>query len=324
MELSPANPSMLDERNSILQADLVVNSGKNQAKIWQVFAARGMGWFAGAVDGDDAAPIEDFSTPPNPNTPKGSLTGRVTDQDSGAAISGAVVAFGGHNSGFAGDYAAITAADGTYTISGIFPGTYPKVFSRGAGFDPVVQTISVASRVNTVNWKLRRDWAASAGGATVTAFTEPDFTPFGCGPAGMIDQSLGSGWGSISPTNPDPGTQPKSVTIQLPVAVNITQLQIDPANTCGDAGSASTGDFKLETSTDGVTFNLAASGHFTPTQRVLNTIPLAAGTGTNVKFVRYTMISTQVTDLGGTCPGAFSGCDFMDSTELTVYGTQAP
>src|SRR6185369_16619024 len=32
MELSPANPSMLDERNSILQADLVVNSGKNQAK----------------------------------------------------------------------------------------------------------------------------------------------------------------------------------------------------------------------------------------------------------------------------------------------------
>jgi hypothetical protein len=324
MELSPANPSMLDERNSILQADLVVNSGKNQAKIWQVFAARGMGWFAGAVDGDDAAPVEDFSTPPNPNTPKGSLTGRVTDQDSGAAISGAVVAFGGHNSGFAGDYAAITAADGTYTISGIFPGTYPKVFSRGAGFDPVVQTISVASRVNTVNWKLRRDWAASAGGATVTAFTEPDFTPFGCGPAGMIDQSLGSGWGSISPTNPDPGTQPKSVTIQLPVAVNITQLQIDPANTCGDAGSASTGDFKLETSTDGVTFNLAASGHFTPTQRVLNTIPLAAGTGTNVKFVRYTMISTQVTDLGGTCPGAFSGCDFMDSTELTVYGTQAP
>ena len=62
MELSPANPSFLDERNSILAADLVVDGGKNQTKIWQVFAARGMGCFAGAVDGDDAAPVEDFST----------------------------------------------------------------------------------------------------------------------------------------------------------------------------------------------------------------------------------------------------------------------
>ena len=51
-------------RNSILQADLVVNGGKNQTKIWQVFAARGMGWFAGSVDGDDTTPVEDFSMPP--------------------------------------------------------------------------------------------------------------------------------------------------------------------------------------------------------------------------------------------------------------------
>jgi hypothetical protein len=324
MELSPANPSMLDERNSILQADLVVNSGKNQNKIWQVFAARGMGWFAGSVDGDDTAPVEDFSMPPAPNTPKGSLTGRVTDRDSGAAVSGAVVAFGGHNSGFAGDYAAITAADGTYTISGIFPGTYPKVFSRGAGFDPVVQTVSIASRTNTLNWQLRRDWAASAGGGSITDFTPPDFTQFGCGPSGLIDQSQGTGWGSISPTNPSPGVQPKSATITLPVRVNIAELQINPANTCGDAGSASTGDFTLETSTDGVTFTLAASGHFTPAQRHLNTVPLNAGTGTNVQFVRFTMVSTQVADLGGTCPGNFSGCSFLDSTEVAVYGTPAP
>ena len=64
MELSPANPSFLDMRNSILQADLVVNGGKKQNKIWQVFAHRGMGWFAGSVDGDDTTPVEDFSMPP--------------------------------------------------------------------------------------------------------------------------------------------------------------------------------------------------------------------------------------------------------------------
>jgi extracellular elastinolytic metalloproteinase len=324
MELSPANPSMLDERNSILAADLVVNNGKNQKKIWQVFAARGMGWFAGAVDGDDSAPAEDFSMPPAPNTPTGSVVGHVTNADTGAGVSGAVVAFGGHNSGFAGSYAALTDATGAYTISGILPGTYPKVFSRGPGYDPVVQTLSVASHATTVNWALRRDWAASAGGATIGAFTPPDYTPFGCGPINLIDQSLGAGWGSDAPTTTTPGeTFPKSTVVNLPVAVNITQLQVDPANTCGDAGSSSTGDFKIETSTDGVTFTVAATGHFTPAQRVLTTVPLAAGTGTGVRAIRYTMISTQVSDLGGTCPGAFTGCDFMDSTELTVYGPPA-
>jgi hypothetical protein len=31
-----------------------------------------------------------------------------------------------------------------------------------------------------------------------------------------------------------------------------------------------------------------------------------------------------VADLGGTCPGPFAGCDFMDSTELEVFGVPAP
>src|SRR5262249_20704487 len=40
MELSPANPSFLDMRNSILMADQVVNAGKANKKIWATFAAR--------------------------------------------------------------------------------------------------------------------------------------------------------------------------------------------------------------------------------------------------------------------------------------------
>jgi extracellular elastinolytic metalloproteinase len=323
MELSPANPSYLDMRNSILAADLVVNDGKLQKRIWQVFAARGMGFFAGAVDGNDAQPVEDFSMPPGANTPRGSLTGKVTDADTGAAVAGAVVAFGGHNSGFAGDYAATTDAAGSYTINGILPGTYPKVFARGAGFDPVVQTVSVGARANTVNWPLRRDWAAAAGGGKITDFTPPDYTPFGCGPGGLIDQSQAAGWGSDAPTNPAPSAQPKFAVIQLPVAVNISELQVNPSSTCGDAGSASTGDYKVETSKDGTTWTLGNAGHFTPNDRKATTVPLAAGSGAGVRFIRYTMISTQVKDLGGTCPGAFDGCNFMDSTEVGVYGKPA-
>ncbi len=143
MELSPANPSFLDMRNSILEADMAVRNGKDQAKIWTVFAARGMGFFAGSVDGDDPAPAEDFSTPPPASTPRGTLTGVVTDQDAGTPVSGAIVTFGGHASGFGGSYAAVTNAAGQYTIAGIIPGTYPKVAARGAGYDPVVQSVSV-------------------------------------------------------------------------------------------------------------------------------------------------------------------------------------
>jgi hypothetical protein len=324
MELSPANPSFLDMRNSILQADLVVNGGKRQNRIWQVFAARGMGWFAGSVDGDDTTPVEDFSMPPAPNTPRGSLTGVVRDSVTNAPVTNAVVAFGGHNSGFAGDYAAVTNASGQYNITGIFPGTYPKVFSRGVGYDPVVQTVSIASRVNTLNWSLRRDWAATAGGASVTDFNGVDFSLFGCGPAAMFDQSQGQGWSTDVEFVATPGEaiQPRFVVVQLPAAVNVAEIFINPSNTCGDAGSASTSRYRLETSTDGTTWS-AVAGDFGVADRNYHAVPLP-GTTTGVRFVRYTMLSTQVEDIGGTCNppnGNFSGCLFIDSVELGVYGS---
>lgn len=64
MELSPANPSFLDQRDSILQADLILNSGKLRNTIWRVFAARGMGFHASSRSGNDPHPTEDFSLPP--------------------------------------------------------------------------------------------------------------------------------------------------------------------------------------------------------------------------------------------------------------------
>jgi hypothetical protein len=54
---------------------------------WQVFAHRGMGWFAGSVDGDDTAPVQDFQTPPPPS-PFGKLLGKVQDRDTREADRG--------------------------------------------------------------------------------------------------------------------------------------------------------------------------------------------------------------------------------------------
>jgi extracellular elastinolytic metalloproteinase len=319
MELSPSNPSYLDERNSILQADLVVNGGRLQKKIWQVFAKRGMGFFAASVDGDDAAPVEDFSLPPSPNTPRGTLTGTVTDSDTGTAVAGVEVGFGGHASSFAGDYQTNTAADGTYTITGILPGTYAKVFVRGAGYDPATQTLSIASRTNTVDWRVRRDWAASAGGSSVVTFTGPDYTVFGCGPVRLFDQSQGAGWGSdISATG-------DLVVVKLPAAVNVSELVINPSATCGDGPTASTGKFRVETSPDNVTWTLAADSQFPAGTVTPTSVPLTAG-GAAVQYLRFTMLTSQGQDASLCVPGqppTTSGCAFVDSTELSVYGSAA-
>ena len=319
MELSPSNPSFLDERNSILQADLIASGGKLQKKIWQVFAKRGMGYFAAATDGDDTQPVEDFSTPPAPNTPRGTLTGRVIDQDLGSPVAGITVGFGGHASGFAGDYSATTAANGTYTISGILPGTYAKVFARGAGYDTVTRTLSIASHPQTANWQVRRDWAASSGGGSVVSFTGPDYTP-DCGPAKLIDQSQAGGWGS------DIADEGQQIVLRLPTAVNIGQLVINPSATCGDDPTASTGGYRVETSPDGTAWTVAATGTFPAGTVTPTAVALAAGTGTGVGFLRYTMVTTQGQD-AGLCPvgqpPTVSGCVYLDSTELSVYGSAA-
>ncbi|MCU7723563.1 M36 family metallopeptidase [Actinoplanes sp. KI2] len=319
MELSPANPSYLDERNSILAADLVVNGGKLQKTIWKVFANRGMGYFAAAVDGDDKQPVEDFSMPPAANTPRGALTGKVTDSDSGTPVAGLTVGFGGHASGFAGDLQATTAADGSYTISGILPGTYAKVFARGAGYDQQVTTLSIPSHTVVQNWSVRKDWAASSGGGSVVSFTGPDYSPQ-CGPAFLIDQSQSSGWGS------DVSATGQTVVLKLSGRVNISQLVINPSATCGDPATVSTGGYRVETSPDGTTWTQAAAGTFPSGTVTATTVALAAGTGTGVGYIRYTMLTTQGQD-AGLCPAgqppADASCVFLDSTELSVYGPAA-
>lgn len=61
LRLSPANPSFLDMRNAILQADVVAGGARSE-QIWSVFAARGMGHGASASPTATGA-FEDFAVP---------------------------------------------------------------------------------------------------------------------------------------------------------------------------------------------------------------------------------------------------------------------
>ena len=303
MELSPTFPSMLDMRNSILAADTAVYGGADLKTLWKVFAKRGMGFFAASLSGDDVNPVEDFSTPPT-TTQRGSLSGQVTNTQGGTPVQGVVVSFGGHASGLPGDYAAMTDADGHYTIPGIIPGTYPKVQAMGAGYNGDSTTLSIARGPNSKDWSLVRDWAAASGGATIGSFNGPDYTAFGCGPTGDIDQSLGTGWGS------DAG-DPKFIVIDLPAAVDISDIAVDPSNTCGDGPEAATAGYTMETSTDGTSWTTVSAGTFDASNLGrLNSLSPTTGT-TGVTHLRFTMIDPQ----GG------AGVPFLDSSEVQVYGT---
>ena len=131
------------------------------------------------------------------------------------------------------------------------------------------------------------------------------------------------GWGSTSdlvdglPVSAD---TPKSITIHLPTAVDIAKVSVNPSAICGDGGSASTGDYTVEVSTDGSGFTQVASGLFTPANRgQMNDVTLTDATAA-ITDVRFTMVTPQVFQVGA-CPGAFSGCDFTDMTEIAVYGS---
>jgi extracellular elastinolytic metalloproteinase len=323
MELAPADPSYLDMRNSILMADRVVAGGRHQTGIWKVFAHRGMGFFAAAADGSDTAPVEDFALPPAPHSAKSSIAGTVTDRSTGKPAAGVAVTFGGHASGFAGSYAAVTDRGGHYKINNIFLGTYQKVAAGGAGFESQIKPVTVTRKPSTVDWSVRRDWAASQGGSQVTDFNGEDNTGFGCGPGQAIDMSQGTGWSSDAVLTGGTAIEPRFVTVQLPAAVDLTSIEINPTGNCGDDPSSSTGDYRVETSPDGAAWTVAATGHFgTADRNRMNPVTLSAGTA-GVKFLRYTMLGTQVADSGGTCPSQSSGCEFVDTVEIGAYGAPA-
>lgn len=328
MSLSANDPSFLDMRNAIIQADKVAYNNKHARALWHIFAHRGMGFFAGASDSADTQPGEDFHNPPNPATAHdATIAGYVHDPTTGDPVAGAVVQVTGQGDQFADT----TNANGFYEIDNLYVGRYAKVTASAPGYfgdskPGRAVRIGDFTGADFTNFAITRDYAAISGGASVVDFNGPDYSSFGCGPDRAFDLSLSSGWGSTTGDNAGTPTNvfvPKHVTVQLPKAVDITSFGVDPTATCGDGGSASTGDYKIETSTDGTTYATAATGTFTPADRgQLNDVTLAPGTGNGVQFVRFTIMSNQTPDFATNCPnGAYSGCSYTDLTELAVFGS---
>jgi hypothetical protein len=320
MRLSPPEPSFLDMRNSILVADQALNGGDFQDLIWQVFAARGMGFYASVADSSDVTPIEDFNLPPDPDGPTGTVQGTVTSADTGLPLEGISVGFGGHSTdpSVPTTLADATDANGHYSIEAPAGDYGELVFKGDAGFDQIsVEHVSLEGGETEIHdASMHRDWAASSGGATVTS-SDDSGAPFGCGDDQLIDQSLGAGWSPFNPDSADPENPhagPPTATVTLPEPVDIASLAMDPGNTCGDDPSATTKDYRVLTSTDGTNFQVAHEGSFVPEDaHRLNTVPLTQN-NTGVVAVRLVMLTPQSDGPGD------SGADFIDFSELEVFG----
>ena len=325
LELAPANPSFLDMRNALLIADTAHFKGDYHNKIWSTFASRGMGFFAGSLGGNDVLPAADRHNPPK-TVATGLLTGTVKDNTTGAGIAGVPVTLAFQGQGVV-NPTAITDANGNYSVGPVPAGSYGKLIVNGAGYVPISTAVTVAASGSKADFQVTRDWAAASGGGTVVDFNGPDYTEFGCGPVHAIDTSLSTGWGSITGNRERPTNQfrPKFITVAMPQKVNITQFAVDPSATCGDAGSSSTGAYRIETSPDNVTWTEAASGTFVATDRGrLNPVtPITGALG--VQYVRFWILGNQVPDFATNCPnGGFDGCTYTDLTELQVYGVATP
>lgn len=64
LKLQPCNPSFVEARDAIIAADQAITGGQNYCMIWEVFARRGLGYYASSGDGSSSVDqVEDFTVP---------------------------------------------------------------------------------------------------------------------------------------------------------------------------------------------------------------------------------------------------------------------
>lgn len=81
LKLQACNPSFIDGRNAILQADAVGNAGLDKCMIWNTFAKRGLGVNASAGSSSVANDqVEDFTVPQECNTAMATQDVKISDQ----------------------------------------------------------------------------------------------------------------------------------------------------------------------------------------------------------------------------------------------------
>jgi hypothetical protein len=312
MRLSPPTPSFLDERNAILQADAAdAPAGQDADRIWQVFAARGMGWHAYEDEGGffGATPYEDFKLPPSPAD--GSATVQGVVEADGIPLPGIDVAFRGHDTGVGPHLSATTGDDGRYEIPDVPASTYPKfraaIPAGYAGATAVSLTVPGSGTV-THDFLVNRNWGSGPGGASVRSVVGGSGL---CDVSRAIDDDPTTSWSTSSPTSPYSGGT-KQFVLALPADVTVTRIAIDPTPHCLGSPEAELRDYRIKVARDDEDdpgpFRTVASGRFEPSDLGSASDIDLSSTVAGVRYVELQALSNH-------------GDDFaMEIAELQVFG----
>lgn len=251
MELSPPDPSFLDMRNAILQADVADGGIDNDARIWSVFASRGMGYWASDTGSGDVHPKPDFGPAPvcGVDTACGRISGVIRERASRRPLAGVSVEIRGP-----GGLASRSGTRGRYAMNGVPAppgGKLPPIRLVKPGYRPAIfDGVEYDGSSRARDFSLYRDWVAIGSGAQLGRFSKPDWTSYECGPDAAFDTSQATSWAStsVSPADPSKGPGgPKRVVVRLPRAVDVSRIAVDPGSSCSDDDSASVRRLRIRT-----------------------------------------------------------------------------
>ena len=229
--LSQSSVTMLGSRDAMLAADQMRFGGANQDLIWNAFAGRGFGEHASTVDGNDAQPIGDWTSP---FATEGTVQLAPRDEH-GSAVANATLFVGQYEARVtpAADTDATTPLGDTLQM---VPGTYDFVIRAPGHGDTRVRAEIRAGHTAKLNLHLPTNLASSANGATAAGD--------GVNQANLIDDTEATNWASLSGD-----VAGKQVTVRLDPsrdAQEIGRVQVsallhpaDPADPGGDTGGQS-------------------------------------------------------------------------------------
>lgn len=286
MPLTPNNPTMLDARDAILQADVNRYGGAHLRTIWRIFAARGMGVGAQAGPSEGDAPVASFRSPYAADN--GALSVRVVNER-GAAVPGLNV--------FVGPFEARVTPLGRTSASGVVgaamvPGAY-TIAVQGRGYGYRSTGVSVGSGSRTLTVQVSRNLASTANGAKVAGVSSV-FPGFGA--AQLLDDTEATSWATEPAA--DLAVRSGSVTVRLAKPSTIRRFTVSAFKAPELPRFAAMRNFTIEVSTDGAYWTTAVRGAF-PTTNPRPVAPLlhyksfAPASPVSARYVRLKLESTQ-------------------------------
>jgi extracellular elastinolytic metalloproteinase len=261
MLLMPTSPSMLQARDAYFAADRMRFGGANEAELWLAFARRGFGKEAtssnAASNENDVDPKPDFQRLV-PNTNATVRFNAVGSNEGNAPVKARI--YVGHYEARVSpiadtDPATGPADTGSQTAgasnldnrAGFAPGTYEFV-ARADGYGHVrFQATFAAGQSTTITVSMPTNWASTSKGAVAAGD--------GSNHQDLIDDKEATNWDEPAGGPPVNVQQPK-VTVDLAGTAprTINRVQVSTLATPGQNRFVMLRQFRIETSTNGVTF----------------------------------------------------------------------